>query len=236
MTPGWTTATWFAASISSIASIRSNEMTSPSGVGVQPPDRPVAPPRAVTPDVLLVARTEHAATSAVVAGTDDRRAATHRIDCQALVVGVVLADGVSPTLTFCSPTIPITTSMMSLICLISLAVHARAGARGLGSSVGAGSERTVPARARASYVPERSSSIFRALLPSLRPGPFRPGRRASGVLQRRHDAPRVSGRAPWSSRGAGWPGPTASARAPLSGGRSASSRSGTTSIVGARSP
>ena len=68
VTPGCTTATWFAPSISRTRFIRSNDTTRPPLAGTAAPDSPVPEPRAVTRSPCAPATRSTAATSAVLPG------------------------------------------------------------------------------------------------------------------------------------------------------------------------
>ena len=76
MTPGWTTATWLAVSISSMTAMRSKETTIPPSTGIDAPDNPVPEPRAVTGTPSSAATRTTAATSSVVAGRATARGRT----------------------------------------------------------------------------------------------------------------------------------------------------------------
>jgi hypothetical protein len=69
VTPGWTTARWFATSTDRIARIRARPMTRPSATGSAPPDRPVPAPRATNGTWSRAHSRTTAATSSVVAGS-----------------------------------------------------------------------------------------------------------------------------------------------------------------------
>lgn len=68
VTPGWTTATWFAVSTSSTAFIRSNEITRPFSRGRAAPESPVPEPRAVTGTPCSPAALSSPATSSALPG------------------------------------------------------------------------------------------------------------------------------------------------------------------------
>jgi hypothetical protein len=69
MIPGWTTATRFSRSISTIASIFVNAMVRPPSMPAAPPDRPVPAPRGTIGTRHSPASLTSSTTSAVVVGS-----------------------------------------------------------------------------------------------------------------------------------------------------------------------
>ena len=111
MTPGSTTATWLAVSISRIASIRSKETTIPPDTGMAAPESPVPEPRAVSGTRSATAACTTAATSSAVPGRTTRRRRTASLPRDSS--WVTSSSTRAPTSTWAAPTRSISRSSIT---------------------------------------------------------------------------------------------------------------------------